>query len=255
MGDKKPLKVAIYARFSSDLQKDRSITDQFADLEKAAEQFGFKLDKRHYFSDRAVSGSSLFERPGLTRDLLGAAERREFDVILVEATDRLSRSRADLFWLADRFQFFDVRIFTAAGEVSDIQLTFDSHTNADFVKKLSARVKRGHDGVAREGKIPSPLAYGYDKVPNKPGERAINEAEADVIRRIFREYAVGRTPRQIVAGLAEDGVPSPSGAQFWNHQVIVGGLNKRGLIHNRLYVGEYVKNRTYQLKIRRPASA
>jgi site-specific DNA recombinase len=244
----KTLTAAIYARFSSDLQKDRSIDDQFRDLEKVAQRFGFKLDMRLYFSDRAQSGTSLFDRPGLTRQLLGASARHEFDVVLVEATDRLSRSQADLFWLADRFKFDGVKIFTPAGEVSEMQLTFDSHSNADMVKKLAIRVKRGHDGIAREGKIAGALSYGYDAIAGKPGERVINEREAAVIRRIFSEYASGKTPRQIVEGLARDKVPSPSGAPFWNHQVIVGGVNKRGLIHNRLYIGEYVKNRFYNVK-------
>jgi site-specific DNA recombinase len=244
----KTLTAALYARFSSDLQKDRSIDDQFRDLEKAAQRFDFKLDKRFYFSDRAQSATSLFDRPGLTRELLGASAKRQFDVVLVEATDRLSRSQADLFWLADRFRFDNVKIFTPAGEVSEMQLTFDSHSNADMVKKLAIRVKRGHDGIAREGKIAGALSYGYDAVLDKPGERTINAKEAAVVRRIFEQYASGKTPRQIVDGLAKDKVPSPSGAPFWNHQVIVGGLNKRGLIHNRLYIGEYVKNRFYNVK-------
>jgi site-specific DNA recombinase len=244
----KTLTAALYARFSSDLQKDRSIDDQFRDLEKAAQRFDFKLDKRFYFSDRAQSATSLFDRPGLTRELLGASAKRQFDVVLVEATDRLSRSQADLFWLADRFRFDNVKIFTPAGEVSEMRLTFDSHSNADMVKKLAIRVKRGHDGIAREGKIAGALSYGYDAVLDKPGERTINAKEAAVVRRIFEQYASGKTPRQIVDGLAKDKVPSPSGAPFWNHQVIVGGLNKRGLIHNRLYIGEYVKNRFYNVK-------
>jgi site-specific DNA recombinase len=191
----------------------------------------------------------MFDWPGLTRELLGASRRGEFDVVLVEATDRHSRSKADLFWLADRFEFDKVKIFTPSnGEVSDMQLTFDGHTNADMVKKLAIRVKRGHDGIAREGKIAGALSYGYDPVAGKPGERTINKKEADVVRRIFVQYANGFTPRQIVAGLACDKIPSPSGAPFWNHQVIVGGLRKRGLIHNRLYIGEYVKNRYYNVK-------
>jgi DNA invertase Pin-like site-specific DNA recombinase len=160
----KPLRVALYARFSSDVQKDRSIDRQFADLEKAAERLGFKLDKRHYYSDRAQSGSSLFDRPGLTRELIGASEKNEFDVVLVEATDRLSRSRADLFWLADRFNFNNIKIFTPNGEVSDLQLTFDGHQNADFIAKLAYRVKSGHDEIARHGLIPGRAAYGYDCV-------------------------------------------------------------------------------------------
>src|SRR2546423_1530944 len=50
-------RAALYARFSSDLQKDKSIDRQFADLEKAARRLGFKLDKRYYFADRAQTAT------------------------------------------------------------------------------------------------------------------------------------------------------------------------------------------------------
>ena len=82
---------------------------------RAARRFRFKLNKSLYLSDRAQSGTSLFDRPGLTRQLLGASAKHEFDIVLAEATDRLSRSQADLFWLADCFRFDSVKIFTPAG--------------------------------------------------------------------------------------------------------------------------------------------
>jgi len=243
--------VALYARYSSDVQKDTSIEDQFSQLERAAKRLGLKIDKRHYYSDRAVSATSLFERPGLTRDLLAAASRKEFNGVLVEATDRLSRNQADLFWLSDRFKFHNVLLFTPNGEVSDMQLTFDSHSNADFIKKLALRVKRGHDTMTREGKVAGGLCYGYDLVPGQSGTRVINEREAVVVRRIFTEYANGITPRKIVAGLHRDGIPSPTGAAVWNYQGIVGGdgtATGTGLLHRELYRGKIVRNRFRKVK-------
>jgi site-specific DNA recombinase len=244
-------KVALYARFSSDLQKDRSIEDQYAELEKAAKRLGFKTSQRHYFADRGVSATSLFERPGLTRDLLSAASRNEFDAVLVEATDRLSRDRADLFWLNKRFKFYNVALLTPSGEVSDMQLTFDGHSNEDFINKLRQRVKRGHDAITREGKVAGGKCYGYDAVPGKPGERTINEAEAAIVRRIFTEYASEITPRQIVAGLKRDGIASPTGNAVWNYQGICGSDGKAtgaGMLHREIYRGKITRNRFKSVK-------
>jgi site-specific DNA recombinase len=190
----------------------------------------------------------MFERDGL-RDLMAAAKKKEFEVVIVEATDRLSRNQADLAWLFEHLQFRDVKLVTVAqGEVTEMQIAFDGIANPDYIRKLAARVKRGHDGIAREGKIAGSVCYGYDLVPGKPGERAINKEQAAIVVRIFTEYANGVTPRQIVAGLAHDKIPSPTGSAVWNYQGIVGGLHKRGLIHNRLYVGEVVKNRYRNIK-------
>lgn len=245
-------RAALYARYSSDIQKDRSVEDQFAELEKAAKRFGFKLDKRHYFSDRGVSATSLFDRPGLTRDLMGAASRKEFDVVLVEMTDRLSRDKADLFWLDKRFKFFEIGLYTpTSGEVSDFQLLIDGHSNEDFIKKLRVRVKRGHDAITREGKVAGGRCYGYDLVPGQSGARVINEKEAAIVRRIFSEYVNGMTPRQIVAGLERDGIPSPTGAPVWNYQGICGsdgGSTGMGMLHREIYRGKIVRNRIRYVK-------
>lgn len=238
------LKTALYARYSSDVQKDSSIEDQFATLEKAAKRLGLIVDRRHYYSDRALSGADLENRPGLSRDLMRAAERGEFQAVLVELTDRLSRDESDTHFVKKSFKFYNIKTFTLSGEVSDLQWTFDAHSNADYLVKLAIRVKRGHDQAALKGNITTCAAYGYDCVLHQPGKRVRNEAEAQVIIRIFTEYANGMTPRQIVAGLARDGVLSPSGRPVWSYQMIVGGQGaKRGLLHNQLYRGKYVKNR------------
>jgi len=228
------------------MQKDRSITDQFVVCEKYAQRERLNVVNR--FSDKAKSGASMLDRDGL-RDLTAAAKRKEFDVLVVEATDRLSRNQADLPWIFQHLKFHGVKIVTPAnGEVSEMQIAFDGISNPGYSKKLAERVKRGHDGIAREGLVAGSLAYGYDLVKHEPGKRVINTIEAKIVIRIFTEYVNGRSPRQIADGLSLDKIPSPSGAERWNFQSIVGGEHKRGLIHNRLYVGEYVKNRFTNIK-------
>jgi site-specific DNA recombinase len=239
-------RAVLYARFSSDMQKDRSISDQFAVCEKYAQRERLNVVNR--FSDKAKSGASMLDRDGL-RDLMAAAKRKEFDVLVVEATDRLSRNQADLPWIFQHLQFHGVKIVTPAnGEVSEMQIAFDGISNPGYSKKLAERVKRGHDGIAREGLVAGSLSYGYDLVKHEPGKRVINPVEAKVVVRIFTEYVNGKSPRQIADGLSLDKIPSPSGAERWNFQSIVGGEKKRGLIHNRLYIGEYVKNRFTNIK-------
>ena len=66
-----------------------------------------------------------------------------------------------------------------------------------FLGDLKDETKRGQLGRALAGKIPSGKAYGYDLIDGKTGERRINQAEAAVIRRIFRYYAAGVSPRAI----------------------------------------------------------
>jgi site-specific DNA recombinase len=246
---KPELIAALYRRYSSDVQNDRSIERQTADLEKAAPRLGLKLDERFYYEDRAQSATTLFDRPGLTRHLLGAVEKKLFDVVLVEHTDRLARKGADLFWLAEQFKFLrgpqgnPIKIFTPAGEVSDLQLTFESYHNAADSAKTSFRVRSGHNDAAREMLICNAAPYGDDDVLGKPGVKAPNKSEVEIVNRICRETAARMSPRNIAFGLTRDGVPSPNGGA-WTFQTI----NK--ILQNQLYVGVYVRDKVR--KIRNP---
>jgi len=76
------VRVGIYARFSTDLQRSTSIDDQVAATRKYAEARGWHVVAEHVYRDAAISGSSL-DRPGI-RALLDAVGRRPspVDVLL-----------------------------------------------------------------------------------------------------------------------------------------------------------------------------
>jgi site-specific DNA recombinase len=248
------LRCALYCRYSDDVQNDRSIERQVSDLEKIAPRLNLKLDKELYFEDRGQSATTLFDRPGLTRRLLGAVERGLVDVVLVEHTDRLARKGADSYWLFEQFKFYNVKVYTPRGEVTDIQLAFESYQNQADSEKTSFRVRSGHNEAAREGKIPGPAPYGYDDVIGKPGEKSIDENEAVIVVRIVGEMASGKSPRNIAFDLTRDGVPAPKGGA-WTFQTV----NK--ILQNDLYVGVYVRNKVRKIRnyntgrrVPRPAS-
>lgn len=81
------MRCALYARYSSDLQRAESIEDQLRSCRTRAEREGWRVV--HTFSDAALSGASL-QRPGYN-DLLAAIRAGGVDVVLTESLDRLSR--------------------------------------------------------------------------------------------------------------------------------------------------------------------
>ena len=86
-------RAAIYTRFSTDLQNERSIEDQITLCRSYAEKEGLSIVET--FDDRARSGGSVLGRDGLLR-LMDGARDHAFDVVVVEALDRLSRDMEDL---------------------------------------------------------------------------------------------------------------------------------------------------------------
>ena len=77
--------LVIYARFSTDLQKERSIEDQIALCQTHAQLQGARVVAIYH--DSARSGASIFGRDGLAK-LMEAARERAFEVVVVEALDR-----------------------------------------------------------------------------------------------------------------------------------------------------------------------
>ncbi|MGO4389499.1 recombinase family protein, partial [Microvirga sp. 2YAF29] len=94
-------RAAIYARYSSENQRDASIEDQIEVCRRYAAQLGLQVTAT--FQDRARSGASS-NRPGY-RDLLAQSRRGAFEVVIVEALDRLARKLSDVASLHDELQF------------------------------------------------------------------------------------------------------------------------------------------------------
>lgn len=108
------MKVAVYARYSSDNQRDASIADQLRVCRLHAEKHGWHIVEE--YTDHAVSGASLL-RPGI-QGLITDANRGRFDIILAEAMDRLSRDQEDIAGIFKRMTYSDVKIVTLSEERS-----------------------------------------------------------------------------------------------------------------------------------------
>ena len=205
--------VAIYARYSSDQQRDASIEDQIRLCQERAAREGWHI--RQCYTDHAISGASLI-RPGV-QALLQDAYAGQFEIILAESIDRLSRDQEDIAGIYKRLRFANVRIVTLSeGEVSELHVGLKGTMAALYLRDLADKTRRGLRGRVEAGKSGGGNSYGYDVVKRfgpdgTPirGDRAINEEEARIVRRIFEEYATGDSPRTIAARLNRDQVPGP----------------------------------------------
>ena len=194
-------RVALYARYSSDNQSDSSIEDQFRLCREHAARERWKIVGTYH--DAAISGASVILRPGI-QSLLQDAQRGQFDVVLAEALDRVSRDQADVATLFKHLRFAGVPIVTLAeGEISELHVGLKGTMNALFLKDLAAKTHRGLRGRVEKGKSGGGLCYGYRVVKKldadgEPirGEREVDEDEAEIVRRIFRAFAAGISPRR-----------------------------------------------------------
>ncbi len=243
---------AIYARFSTDLQRDASIDDQNRYCREYAARHG--IDVVAAYSDRAISGVSLM-RSGI-QNMLRDAATGSFDIVLSESLDRLSRNQADIAWLYQWLKFQGSPIETIAdGRVSEIHIGFKGTMNAMQITDIAAKTHRGLKGRVLAGKNAGGIAYGYkpdrkfDAV-GEPirGDRTIDMAEATVVKRIFQNYANGISPRKIASNLNTEHIPGPSGKK-WGASTLHGNRERgTGILNNELYIGRQIWNRLTYVK-------
>lgn len=239
--------VAIYARFSSQLQNERSIEDQIRQAREFISRQGGAPDVAKVFADYAVSGSSL-DRRGFEA-MMQAVDAGEVRVIVTEDMSRISRDIADSANLFKKLQFIGVPLIGIADGIDtsdrNAKLTFTMKSMAAdmYIEDLRHKTLRGLEGRAHAGLATGNVAFGYYTLPikNDRGEVTgnkieIHEAEAKILIRIFTAYRDGASLTGIAHALNRDGIPSPRvgtrhAAFGWGQSTI------RAMLRNERYVG------------------
>jgi site-specific DNA recombinase len=153
-----PMRAAVYARYSSENQREASIEDQVRLCTAKIEAEGWLLTRT--YADHAQSGASRL-RAGYQKMLAGA-RAGQYDVLVAEALDRLSRDQEDVAALYKQVAFAGIKIVTLAeGEINELHVGLKGTMNALFLKDLALKTHRGLEGRVRQGRSAGGLVYGY----------------------------------------------------------------------------------------------
>ncbi|MDF3000987.1 MAG: site-specific recombinase, invertase Pin [Bacillota bacterium] len=194
------------------------------------------------YADEARSGTKLQKRDDFLR-MMKDCEDGKNDMIITKSVTRFARNTVDSIQAIRKLKelgiavFFEKENINSLSEKSEQMLTILSSLaqgeseNASTNNKWAA-VKRFQDGTF----IIGTPAYGYTKGEN--GELVIQEEEAAVVRRIFREYLNGKGTYAIARDLSEEGLPTIRLAEKWNDGVI------KEMLLNSIYTGELRQQKT-----------
>lgn len=239
---------AVYARYSTDKQSGASIADQFRVCERIAAQQGFRVVAR--FDDAAISGGTA--NRGGYQQLLAAARRRAFNVIVAEDISRLWRNAAEQAPRLAELSDLGIAVVThdldTRQETAGILAGVTGAISEQYRREIGRRTRRGLEGRAQAGKPTGGRAFGYVAARDSgTGDIAINKQEARTVQRIFRTYAAGQSPRQIAATLNAGGTPAPGAT--WARKVRRKDAKwlqtaVRAILRNEKYVGRVVWGRT-----------
>ena len=227
------MNAVIYARYSSDSQREESIEGQLRECREYAERNNMTIVGTYI--DRALSAKTA-DRPEFQHMIKDSAKEL-FEIVLVWKLDRFSRDRYDSAHYKHILKKNGVKVVSAKEHISEgpegIILEAMLEGYAEFYSaELSEKIHRGQKENALKGKNNGggvPLGYLLDK---KAQKLVIDPVTAPLVVEIFEKYADGKSVRSIVEDFNTRGLKTKKGQPF--------NINSfSSLLKNRKYIGEY----------------
>lgn len=222
----------IYARYSSHSQRDVSIDQQIRACRLFAERNGIQIVR--VYEDRSLTGTND-NRPGF-QQMLRDAKRGDWNYCIVYTLDRFSRNRYDSAVHKRTLKDCGVKVLSAMENISDdptgVLMESVLEGLAEYYSmELSRKIKRGMEDNASKCMVNGSLPLGFVRGPD--GRYAIDEAEAAIVREIFRRVLAGDKFCEIISNLNARCIRTKKGKE-WNKS----SFNR--LLTNERYTGMYI---------------
>lgn len=261
---------AAYIRLSredGDKAESDSIQNQREFLKNYVEHHR-ELILKDFYVDDGCSGTN-FLRPGFQR-MMRDVERGAIDCIVVKDLSRFGRDYIETGRYLERyFPEKGIRFIAVTDGIDSLERTYNlflplkNVLNEQYARDISEKVHATMRNKQRMGQfIGAFAAYGYRKDPENRNRLLVDEQAAAVVRRIFTDYADGKTIREISEQLNAEKIPSPSAYKKQNGQKFQNGKNISAgqpwtysgvcrILHSELYTGSMVQGKKEQYMHRR----
>ena len=217
-------RAAVYARVSdkSQAEEDKtSLSEQTTEMEAYCERKGLTITARY----QEVGRGWTMKRPEFQRMLADAREGR-FDTIVCWKSDRLTRGVYPAAPLMEVVEAHQVRLESVMDPIDMKTFGLMAAIGKIELDNFRERASMGRRGTAKQGRMPNgSLPYGYRM--GADGRPAVYEPEAEVVRRIFRQYVhEGMTGMEITRQLARDNAPTRKPGSRWHNAFVCDLLGK-----------------------------
>ena len=235
-----PLNVTYYARVSSESDEQlNSLGNQIAYYENLIKKNTAWTFVPGYI-DEGISGISTKKRENFNRMIADAGEGK-FDLIITKEISRFARNTLDSIQYTRQLLSCGVGVYfqndniNTFDEDSELRLSIMSSIAQDELRKLSSRIKFGHQQAIKSNVVlGNSRIFGYRK-DNK--RLVIDEDEAPMVRELFELYATDQySMKQIETIFWDRGYRNHNGNK-------IAHTTMSGIISNPKYKGYYVGNK------------
>ena len=229
--------IGIYVRISRDengensetIENQRELLIEYVRSRQLGEVFAV-------YTDDNVSGSA-FERIGLTK-LKEDALAGRINMVMLKDLSRLGRNNAKTLQWIDFLEEYGVRILTADGRYDSLldneTLGIETWANERYIRDISRKIRASLHFKIRKGEYLGKAPFGYKKSENERNKLAIDEAEAETVRLIYRLYRSGMGYTAVAKYLDGMECSSPEGLG-WNR------ISVRRILCSDVYIGNTVQ--------------
>ena len=221
----------IYARYSSDNQREESIEGQIRECTTYAEKNGITIVK-HYI-DRAISAKTD-NRPEF-QQMIKDSDKKLFDIVLVWKLDRFARNRYDSARYKTQLKKNGVKLMSATEIISEgpegiiLESVLEGYAEY-YSADLAEKVVRGQTENILKGRCNGGRGtFGYTLDSERKFH--IDPLTSPFVLESFRKYRDGLTMKEIRDWLNENGIKNPVGGAFTYNSV-------EHMLKNRRYIGE-----------------
>lgn len=242
--EKKKLRVAAYARVSTDSEEQATSYD--TQVEHYTEYIKRNPDWEFVgvFADEGVSGTYTKKRDGFNK-MIEEAMAGNIDYIITKSISRFARNTLDCLKYIRKLKennipvYFEKENINTMDAKGEVLLTIMASLAQQESQSLSQNVKLGFQYRFQQGQIQinHNRFLGYTK--DEDGKLIIVPEEAKAIKRIYREYLGGASLRDIKEGLEKDEIANGAGNKKWH----ISNLNQ--ILTNEKYMGDALLQKTY----------
>lgn len=243
--DKKPkLRVAAYCRVSTD--SDEQATSYEAQVEHYTEYIQKNPDWEFagIYADDGISGTNTKRRDEFNR-MIDDCKSGKIDMIITKSISRFARNTLDCLKYIRQLKDMNIPVLFEKESINtmdakgEVLITIMASLAQQESQSLSQNVKLGLQYRYQQGKVQinHNRFLGYTK--DTDGNLVVDPEQAEVVKRIYREYLEGFSMDKIAAGLERDGILTGAGGTRWHTSTI----NK--ILRNEKYIGDALLQKTY----------
>ena len=241
---KQKVRVAAYCRVSTEFEEQESSYETQVAHYTSYINGNPEWEMVEVYADNGISGTRTAKREAFNR-MIKDCEAGRIDMIITKSISRFSRNTVDCLKYTRKLKEMNIAVFFEKENINtldakgEVLMTIMAALAQQESESLSANVRLGIQFRNQQGKVQVNHNWFLGYTKDESGKLVIVPEEAEVVRRIYREYLEGASFVKIRRGLEADGILNGAKHARWHE------TNIKQILTNEKYIGDALLQKTY----------